>query len=161
MPSAFSLIAVWAFSTALTFDICSRNALTDMAILLRSCADAGSPSCGGCSRILSAIVLQGIPCSASNGVILVSESGTVFHTWAIIGTYLWNSAYCSAFIACKHLPTNCQTLSIFALLFGLWASVFVCTMPKVFDSESIAVDMNSLAASVWNRRGTPFSLMIL
>ena len=49
---------------------------------------AGSPSGGGFSNTLSAIERHFMPCSASKGVMFVSESGVVFQTCAIMGAYL-------------------------------------------------------------------------
>ena len=73
-------------------------------MVLRSDAEAGRPSAGGSCTMLSAIERHGMPCSASKGVILVSASCVQFHTWAMIGMYKWNCAYCSVGMALSALP---------------------------------------------------------
>ena len=50
-------------------------------------------------------------------------------------------------MALSALPTNSQIRSIFALLLGLCASVFVLVIPNRDDNADMAVERNSFAAS--------------
>ena len=65
--------------------MCSLKAVAAIAMVRRSLALAGRPSVGGLCTRLSAMDRHGIPCSASKGVMFVSESGVQFHTCAMIG----------------------------------------------------------------------------
>ena len=73
VPLAFSLLAVRTFCNACTSAAIFVKAVTDVAIVARSVAVAGSPSVGAISVRDSAIDLGFMPCSASNGLMPVVE----------------------------------------------------------------------------------------